>query len=412
MTSQDCPNAPRVAGDPTARDAAELDGLTVYRETRVGWDARTPPNETVDADGKSSRDPKGFGVPDPRAPSHRTPDDPDVHRLRAYLRKHSGIHGLEICAPEEVERAARIFRRDGFVVVRDLLDRDRLDRFRDACARTLRTILELPGRDGRKYLTETQRLPHRYSYGTCSASRQMMHDPTWAAMIDLPTTTPILSEIFGSPDYLAWGGGGDLCLPGAIEYQHLHRDFQESHALSEARLAQARALGLLGMDVSSAPDFDTQRLIVEGTPTFVTINFLMSDLTWENGPIRHIPGTHTTQQSPPSPEEEPEWMRLSTLVGAPAGAGVFRDNRAWHGATPNLSRQVRALPNIEYVAPWFPTHGLQRTMPDAVWQALSPRAQRLTRFINADPGVWPAGAGTLHPLANERRKACRRMQGA
>ncbi len=412
MTSQNSQDAPRIAGDRTRNDAAELDGLTVYRETAVGWDARTPPNESVDADGQPSGDPQGFGVPDPRAPSRRAPDDPDVQRLRAYLRQHNGIRGLEICAPVEAERAARIFRRDGFVVVRDLLDRDRLDRFRGACAGTLRTILELPGEDGRKYLTETGRLPHRYSYGTCSASRQMMHVPTWAAMIDLPTTAPILSEIFGSPDYLVWGGGGDLCLPGAIEYQHLHRDFQESHALSEARLAQARALGLLATEVSSPPDFASQRLIIEGTPTFVTINFLMSDMTWENGPIRHIPGTHATQQSPPSPEEEPEWMRLSTLVGAPAGAGVFRDNRAWHGATPNLSRQVRALPNLEYVAPWFPTAGLKRTMPDAVWQTLSPRAQRLTRFIKADPGVWPAGAGTLHPLANERRKAWQRMQGA
>lgn len=410
MTYRDRPDAPRIAGDRTQSGAAELDRLTVYRDTGVGWDARTPPNESVDAEGQPSRNPQGFGVPDPRAPSRRSSDDPDVQRLRAYLRQHNGVHGLEICAPEEVERAARIFRRDGFVVVRDLLDQNGLARFRDACARTLRTILELPGQDGRKYLTETGRLPHRYSYGTCSASRQMMHDPTWASVIDLPTTTPILTEIFGSPDYLVCGGGGDLCLPGAVEYQHLHRDLQESHALSEARLAQARALGLIGKEVSSAPDFASQRLIVEGTPAFVTINFLMSDLTWENGPIRHIPGTHATQQSPPSPEQEPEWMRLSTLVGVPAGAGVFRDNRAWHGATPNLSRQVRALPNIEYVAPWFPTQGLKQTMPDAVWQALSPRAQRLTRFVKADPGVWPAGAGILHPLANERRKARRRMQ--
>merc|ERR1711972_753621 len=26
-----------------------------------------------------------------------------------------------------------------------------------------------------------------------------------------------------------------------------------------------------------------------------------------------------------------------TTVGAPAGAGIFRDNRAWHGGTPTLA---------------------------------------------------------------------------
>ena len=57
-------------------------------------------------------------------------------------------------------------------------------------------------------------------------------------------------------------------------------------------------------------------------------------------PIRQIPGTHTNVQLPPLTGEEPEWMRLSTVVGAPAGSGVFRDHRAWHGATPNL-RYVR-----------------------------------------------------------------------
>ena len=81
----------------------------------------------------------------------------------------------------------------------------------------------------------------------------------------------------------------------------------------------------------------------------------MGDLTWENGPIRQIPGSHTNVQMPPASADEcvpplvfcatcgwlqadvacrPEWMRLSTLVGAPAGAGVFRDHRAWHGAPP------------------------------------------------------------------------------
>ena len=146
---------------------------------------------------------------------------------------------------------------------------------------------------------------------------------------------------------------------------------------------------------------------MEMTPPTVIINFLMCDLTWENGPIRQIPGTHTAQQSPPEPADEPEWMKHSTLVGALAGAGVFRDNRAWHGATPNLSREVRALPNVEYAAPWRSSHGFKKVMPHGIWETLTPHVQKLCDWIKADPGVWPAGAGIMHPLASKRAEAAR-----
>ena len=382
----------------------ELDNLAVHGDTDVGWDVETPVNETVDQDGNQFPAEPGFGVADPYAPARRIYDDPEVVTLRSHLQAHNGIDGLEICAPDEVDRIARIFRRDGFVVVRDLLDAGQLERFRDGCARVLRQILEIPGRDGRKYLTESSRLPHRYSYGTSSASRQLLHEPEWVEMIDLPTTTPILEAIFGSADYLVVGAGGDLCLPGAIEYQHLHADIQDDQKIDGNRLAQARQLGI---DVPEDPadlDVATSRLILERTPPYVTVNFLMSDLTWENGPIRQIPGTHASVQRPPSTKWEPDWMKTSTLVGAKAGAGVFRDNRAWHGATPNLSHEIRALPNVEYAPPWF-TGRAGQTIPHEIWATLSPYARHLCREVVCEPGVWPAGAGVMHPLASERKKA-------
>ena len=391
---------------------AELAGLEVYGDTAVGWDAHTPVNETVDEHGNAMAKPGGFGVPDPRAPARRVYDDPGVAALRAHLRAENGIRGLEICAPDEVERAVRVLRRDGFVVVRDLLDEAHLRLFRQGSARALRQILAVPGAGGRKYMTETGRLPHRYSYGTSSASRQMLHEPEWAAMVDLPTTTPILAAIFGSMDYFALGAGGDLCLPGAVEYQHLHADVGESQHISEHRLATAEAIGIDTRRDHNTGELAaaTRRRIIDYTPPVVTINFAVCDLTWENGPIRQIPGSHTWQMRPVPPDEEPEWMRLSTLVGAPAGAGVFRDNRAWHGATPNLSREIRALPNVEYGAPWL-RGPAKKTMPHAIWETLTPHAQHLCRRIKAEPGVWPPGAGVMHPLGSERRAAAARMGG-
>merc|ERR1719401_2295106 len=126
--------------------------------------------------------------------------------------------------------------------------------------------------------------------------------------------------------------------------------------------------------------FNMQRRISEHMPPSGTINFLMVDSTWENGPIRQIPGTHTNVQYPPSSEDEPEWMRLSTLVGAPAGSGIFRDHRAWHGATPNLSNEIRCMPNIEWTAPWLagPTH---RSMPNEIWETLTPHGKHICRFV-------------------------------
>ena len=388
---------------------AELDSMTVHQETLVGWDENTPPNETLDQYGNLLAQNRGVvPVPDNRSPKHRVYDDPGVEALREHLREHNGIRGLEICNPSEVERAAQIFRRDGFVVVRDLLNPEQLETWRAGCAEALKQILDTPGPSERKYMTETGRLPHRYSYGTCSASRQMLHHPAWAHMIDLPTTTPIVTEIFGSSDYRVWGSGGDLCLPGAVEYQHLHSDGRDGQHLSEARIEQARQVGV-EFDTDSSGNFDvpTIKLIMEMTPPTVTINFLMADLTWENGPIRQIPGTHVVQQPPPVTDDEPDWMRHSTLVGAPAGAGVFRDNRAWHGATPNLSKEVRALPNVEYAAPWRTQDGFKVVMPHEMWETMTPHGRKLCEWIKAEPGVWPPGAGIMHPLAGEREEAAK-----
>ena len=390
----------------------ELETLEVYGDSMVGWDEYTPVNETVDDEGNPFPGRPGFGVPDPRAPSQRVYDHPDVERLRAHLKRDNGIQGLEICDPDEVERAARIFHRDGFVVVRDLLDEEHLAKFRRGSARALRQILEVPGLGKRKYVTETGRLPHRYSYGTASASRQMLHEEEWAAMVDLPTTTPILTEIFGSEDYMVLGAGGDLCLPGAVEYQHLHVDVGEANKISEGRLQTAKDIGIeiRTEEGSDEPDLATRRRIIDFCPAVVTINFAMCDLTWENGPIRQILGSHTWQMRPPPPEDEPAWMRLSTLVGAPAGAGVIRDNRAWHGATPNLSREIRSLPNVEYGAPWLGSQH-KKTMPHEIWETLTPHGKHLCRHIKAEPGVWPPGAGVMHPLGSERRAAAKRMGG-
>ena len=362
--------------------------------TDVGWYAEVPPNGFVNREVSdtyvSNDNPLGLASPANEietTPEHRNLisgdpgcrtwtrryDDPHVVAYREHLRQHNGIRGLEVVGPDEIERATRIFHRDGFVAVRDVLTATQLARAKAATDRVVREILDADpiaavggGAGG---------LPHRYSFGGTSASRHTLHITEWCELIDLPTTTPLLESIFGSPNYIVAGGGGDFALPGAIEYQGLHSDNMWSEL----------------------PD-PTGCVTMRDVPTpVVTVNFAMVDLTTENGPIRQIPGTHRSRSPIPRLADEPEWMKLSTVCPIPAGAAILRDIRAWHGGTPNLSREVRSLPNIEYHAPWFRSEAVMRCMPYEQWQALSPHGQRVCRYVMVGPGESVVGAGYVHP---------------
>jgi len=364
----------------------------------AGWNASVPPNGLINrpASIANNDNPRGLSTTDATIEIETTPehmnlvsgdpacatwtrkyDDPDVTGMRDYLRKHNGIKDLELVSPDNPQRAAELFHRDGFVAVRDALSPELLARIRKASDTAVLQLMEDDpdcsaggGAGG---------LPHRYSFGGGSASRHMLHVEQWCELIDLPTTTPILNQIFGSPDYVVGGAGGDIAMPGAIEYQGLHSDNMWSELPDP--------YGTITMRDVPVP--------------VLTINFPMIDLTFENGPIRQIPGTQRSRAPIPNLANEPAWMKLSTVCPAPAGTAIFRDIRAWHGGTPNLSRNIRAMPNVEYYAPWFRSEGIMRCMPYEQWEKLSEHAQRISRYVVCDKGEAVVGAGYMNP----RRKA-------
>ena len=299
--------------------------------------------------------------------------------LREHLAANNGIVGLEVLEPGEVERAVRLFHRDGFVVVRDVLDADQLQLLRAGVDEAVREIVALdPDRTG-------NRGSHRYSFGGSSLTRSMLHRSEWQMLVDLPAVTPILTAIFGSTDYIVRAAGGDFCLPGAVEYQPLHsdmRDFIDPVSTPFSSFSDRR--GRLSIRVLPCP--------------YVCVNFMPIDMTRLNGPTRQIPGTQHSLEPIPRRSEEPEWMRLSTVCPAPAGAVQIRDVRAWHGGTPNLSDEVRAIPTVEYYAPWFRepmVPGISR----ADQQKLSKHAQLLTRYVVADSADHLETGYTLTPPA-------------
>lgn len=369
----------------------------------LGWNASVPPNGFANrqavAEDPYNDNPLGLATPvgeveiettpehrnlisgDPRCTTWtRSYDDPGVVALRQRLRERNGIPGLEVLSPDEVGRAAELFHRDGFVAVRDAIEPEQLERLRAAAAEVIETLMAADpegavggGAGG---------LPHRYSFGATSATRQMFHRSEWCELLDMATTTPILTEIFGSPNYIVCGSGGDLALPGAIEYQGLHSDNMWSELYDPVGGVKMRDLPVPA----------------------VHVNFPLVDLTPENGPIRQIPGTHRSRAPIPRLADEPEWMRLSTVCPLPAGSAIFRDARCWHGGTPNLSRQVRPMPNVEYFAPWFRSEALLRAMSYDRWQTLSPHAQRMCRYVVCDKGEAVVGEGFSHPRKFERER--------
>ena len=63
----------------------------------------------------------------------RSRDDPDVVALREHLEANNGLAGLEMVEAGDVDRAVRLFRRDGFVVVADALTDAQTSTLRAGC---------------------------------------------------------------------------------------------------------------------------------------------------------------------------------------------------------------------------------------------------------------------------------------
>ncbi len=294
----------------------------------------------------------------------RPSDTADIEELRDYLSAHNGIRGLEVLEPSEIERAVRIFRRDGFVVIQDMLSDAQLSTLRSGVDDVVASIVALdPDGTG-------NRLARRYSFGGSSSTRSMLHRPEWQMLLDLDAVHAVVSAIFESDDYMLRAASGDFCLPGAVGYQPLHSDMRDFASKKESPF-------------SSFHD-PRGHLNVRDLPTpYVCVNFIVSDSTPLNGPTRQIPGTHHSRAGIPTLEEEPEWMRLSTVCPAPAGAVQIRDVRAWHGGTPNVSDQVRSIPNLEFYAPWF-RESVVPGISRQDWEHLSERSRRLTRMTVAD----------------------------
>ena len=203
-------------------------------------------------------------------------DSPEVVELREELKAHAGIKGLEIVDPSQADfaqRAARLFHRDGFVLVKDALDEGRQRVIKSGCDKVIRELLDRdPQRLG-------NRGSHRYSFGSSPAFFGCVEE--WSVLIDPPVVLAVVEAIFESPLFTCSGYGGDFVIPGCTEYQHLHRDISDYLKDPTGR-----------MDYLDLP---CARIAVN-YPTAVVPGSGGNAHTVYNGATRQIPGTQMSKQ--------------------------------------------------------------------------------------------------------------------
>lgn len=285
--------------------------------------------------------------------------------MREQLKAWNGLPDLaDFAVPggeASARRAAALLRRAGFVVILDAVPPAQCEALLEACHRE---AAELLCHDA---LRHGNRGFGRYSLGAAQKTGHLLHRKEWAGLADLPAVSPLLCELFGEGGYICAGAGGDFVLGGVDMYQNLHSDLNASGSHERE------------------------------DPPVVTVNVAVTPLTWENGPTRIIPGTHRLSPGcfwPPSQPEENEAWRLFTVCPLPAGTAVVRDNRTWHGGTPNLSAEARFLPNCEFAARWWcrgTTSSLWRNpwvlapqcMPREVFESLSETGRLVCRDVVA-----------------------------
>eukprot|EP00929_Paragymnodinium_shiwhaense_P071841 TRINITY_DN36488_c0_g1_i1.p1 TRINITY_DN36488_c0_g1~~TRINITY_DN36488_c0_g1_i1.p1 ORF type:complete len:454 (-),score=57.01 TRINITY_DN36488_c0_g1_i1:64-1401(-) len=247
--------------------------------------------------------------------------------------------------------ALRLFRRNGFVVVRMLVPEDTCRRLRVACESAEREIRDVD--------PEGNRGSNRWSFAVASLTGSTVHEAGWS---DLLRCKPLMTFMH----YLMPSGGtcvlagGDFVTGGEQRVQRIHSDLPDSRPLA----------------TFPAP--------------YIAANVAVHDVTADNGPMRMIPGTQAVGQmavrrglSLPGIWEEPTSWYESRLHDLGVGDVIFRDVRTLHGGTENNCTSTRFLPSLEFALDEYldssPGWTVSAAMPDDVYETLPVWAQKWCR---------------------------------
>ena len=145
-------------------------------------------------------------------------DDPAVRVLREALSQRAGSHSLEVVDAADggdfAQRAAALFRRDGFVLVASVLDDERLRRIRAGLDVVVREMVQ---RDPNMQPPNRESgLAGSHRYSIRDAAAVFGQHAAWAALVDPPALHEVLEAIWNSRGYIcaasAYPNGGDFVL--------------------------------------------------------------------------------------------------------------------------------------------------------------------------------------------------------
>lgn len=151
------------------------------------------------------------------------------------------------------------------------------------------------------------------------------------------------------PDYCLGSLETVISRPGAAA-QHQHID----GPVRFDRAAGGRRVPYRG-DLSGLP------------PYAVSLCVPLCDVDGENGPTAVWAGSHreALRARPPGPAELDRRFRVEPLAG-PFGSAFLFDFRVFHGGTPNLSREPRALLIAVFLRRWFRDPNHDEVFPSVV----------------------------------------------
>lgn len=239
---------------------------------------------------------------------------------------------------DSVDRLVGDFERDGFVVVKQLFDPERVRSwaaaFRPLLNEHLKNFADPSFRGAERYYVT---LPFRAPFA----------DP---AIFENETVLAVMERIAGK-DFVMCQLATDTPLLGS-DYQEIHAD--------------------------APPLFPESSLVA--TPSFqLAVNFPLCDVTLENGPLEITRGTHVMPKAEALAKVKSGEIPIEAIQ-MKLGDVMIRDVRGLHRGTPNRTEEPRPMVVIGYSRKWLNRPEVSIQIPRAELDKLSPRAKAMLRF--------------------------------
>lgn len=257
-------------------------------------------------------------------------------------RSAAGQHGK--VDPETTAQDVAALRRDGFVILRDLLDEEQL-------ARIKREAAPLLTHDGRN---DFEGLKTRRVYSVLAKT------DSCTPLVEHPRILCALDALL-LPNYLLSMFQIINIAPGESQ-QMLHHD-------------------------------DAFYPVARPRPAFSVASILaVDDFTEENGATVYLPGSHEWDDRRPGPADE------AVPVIMKAGSAVLFLGTLWHGGGANRSGSARLAATCQYCEPWARTQeNMFLAVPPDVVKRQSPTVQSLLGYSIHPPFIGQVGGRS--PLA-------------